>query len=127
MMRIGSMFSDVLASLFTRPFTVRYPFVVVPAPRSTRGALDYDMGKCTGCMACVRDCPADAIQVKVVDRAAKKFIFRYRTDRCIYCGQCVSSCKTDALSMSADRWHLASADRKPFSVVYGEEAPAVPR
>jgi formate hydrogenlyase subunit 6/NADH:ubiquinone oxidoreductase subunit I len=126
MMRIGSMFSDVVASLFKRPFTERYPFVVKPVTQRMRGAVDYDMAKCTGCMACVRDCPADAIQVKVVDWKTKKFIFRYRTDRCIYCAQCVSSCKTNALSMSPVRWHLASTDRKPFSVVYGEEALSSP-
>jgi formate hydrogenlyase subunit 6/NADH:ubiquinone oxidoreductase subunit I len=121
MMRIGSMFNDVFLSLFKRPFTERYPFVVRPVPERTRGRLAYEMSKCTGCMLCVRDCPADAISVTVVDRAAKKFVFRYRTDRCIYCAQCVASCKPQALSMSRDDWHLAATDKGPFTVVYGEE------
>jgi formate hydrogenlyase subunit 6/NADH:ubiquinone oxidoreductase subunit I len=121
MTRIGSMLSDVVSSLFKRPFTERYPFVQRQAPERTRGRLEYEMTKCTGCMACVRDCPADAIDVKVVDRAAKKFVFRYRTDRCIYCAQCVASCRTKALSMSRDQWHLASTNKDPFSIQWGED------
>ena len=118
MMRIGSMLSDIMRSLVRRPFTERYPFVVRPAPERTRGRLEWDAEKCTGCMLCVKDCPADAIQVTVIDRAAKKFIFRYRTDRCVYCGQCVVSCKPGALSMSAEHWHLSSTTKESFSVVY---------
>ena len=120
MMRIGSMLSDIMRSLVRRPFTERYPFVVKPAPERTRGRLEWDSAKCTGCMLCVKDCPADAIQVTVVDRAAKKFIFKYRTDRCVYCGQCVVSCKPGALSMPSDHWHLASASKEPFLVTAGQ-------
>ncbi len=123
MMRIGSMFNDVVVSLFKKPFTERYPFVVVPAPERTRGVLEYDMSRCTGCLACMGDCPAGAIRVKIVDRAAKKFVFSYRTDRCIYCAQCVASCKTDALSMSNEDWHLASTNKEPFTIVWGEDKP----
>ena len=121
MMRIASMLSDITRSLFRRPFTERYPFVVKPAPERTRGELLWEAARCTGCMLCVRDCPADAIKVTVVDRAAKKFTFRYRQDRCIYCGQCVVSCRPGALSMSPERWHLASTSKDSFSVVYGEQ------
>ncbi len=119
--RIGSMLGDVTRSLFKRPFTERYPFVVKPVPERTRGRLVYDMSRCNGCLSCERDCPADAIKVTVVDRNAKKFIFRYRTDRCIYCAQCVASCRPKALSMSPEDWHLAATDKAPFSVVYGED------
>jgi formate hydrogenlyase subunit 6/NADH:ubiquinone oxidoreductase subunit I len=121
MMRIGSMITDVARSLFKKPFTERYPFVVKPAPERARGKLEWVMSKCTACMACVRDCPADAIKVKIVDKAAKKFLFAYRIDRCIYCAQCVASCPTEALSMSREDWHTASGDRAPYSVVYGGE------
>ncbi len=121
MMRVGSMLSDIMRSLFHRPFTVRYPFVVTPVPDRTRGELAWDAAKCTACMLCVRDCPADAIRVTVVDRAAKKYVMRYRTDRCIYCGQCVVSCKQGALAMSPERWHLSSASKDSFALVYGEE------
>ncbi len=118
MMRIGSMLSDITRSLFRKPFTERYPFVVRPAPERTRGQLVWDGAKCTGCMLCVKDCPADAIQITVVDRAARKYIFRYRTDRCVYCGQCVESCKPVALSMSSELWHLSSTSKESFNLVF---------
>lgn len=114
------MLGDVARSLVRRPFTERYPFVVRPAPERTRGRLEWDEALCTGCVLCVKDCPADAIQITVVDRAAKKFIFRYRTDRCVYCGQCVVSCRPKALLMSPVHWHLASTTKESFAVAYGE-------
>jgi formate hydrogenlyase subunit 6/NADH:ubiquinone oxidoreductase subunit I len=113
------MLNDVFASLFKRPFTERYPFRKYPAPPARlRGKLLWEEEKCEGCMLCVRDCPAKAIEVKVVDRAAKKYTFHYRVDRCIYCAQCVVSCKEDALSMSSTEYHLASTDKKTFTEVY---------
>ncbi len=111
------MLNDVFVSLFKRPFTERYPYRVTPAPARLRGKLLWVEEKCKGCMLCVRDCPAKAIEIEVVDRAAKKYAFHYRTDRCIYCAQCVASCKEDALSMSGN-YHLASTDKAKFTEVY---------
>jgi len=118
-MKIASMLNDVFASLFKRPFTERYPYVVRPAPARLRGKLLWDESKCDGCKLCVRDCPARAIEVEVVDRVAKRFAYHYRVDRCIYCAQCVVSCKDDALSMSSTLYHLASTDKASFVEVYG--------
>ena len=117
-MKIASMLKDVSASLFKRPFTELYPYAVKPAPARLRGKLLWVEEKCDGCRLCVRDCPAKAIEVEVVDRAAKKFAYHYRIDRCIYCAQCVASCPEGALSMSSTLYHLASADRKTFTEVY---------
>jgi formate hydrogenlyase subunit 6/NADH:ubiquinone oxidoreductase subunit I len=118
-MKIASMLNDVFVSLFRRPFTELYPFAVKPAPLRLRGKLLWAEEKCKGCMLCVRDCPAIAIEIEVVDRAAKKYLFHYRIDRCIYCAQCVASCKEEALSMSSTLYHLASGDRTTFTEVYG--------
>ena len=118
-MRFASMLNDVFRSLFKRPFTERYPFVVRPAPERLRGRLTWVAEKCNGDGLCVRDCPAEAIEIEVVDKAAKKFRFHYRVDRCIYCEQCVVSCRRDALAMSGD-YHLASTDRRRFALVYSE-------
>jgi formate hydrogenlyase subunit 6/NADH:ubiquinone oxidoreductase subunit I len=117
-MKIASMLNDVFASLFKRPFTERYPYTVKPAPARLRGKLLWDEGRCKGCMLCVRDCPARAIEIEIADRAARKYVFHYRIDRCIYCAQCVASCKEDALSMSSTLYHLASTDRRTFTEVY---------
>ena len=117
-MKIASMLNDVFVSLFKRPFTERYPYAVKPAPDRLRGKLLWDESKCDGCKLCVRDCPAKAIEIDVVDRAAKKYLYHYRIDRCIYCAQCVESCKEGALTMSNTLYHLASADKAAFTEVY---------
>ena len=117
-MKIASMFNDVFVSLFKRPFTERYPYVVRAAPGRLRGKLLWDESKCDGCKLCVRDCPARAIEVEVVDRAEKKYAYHYRVDRCVYCAQCVVSCTQGALSMSSTLYHLASTDKSTFAEVY---------
>jgi formate hydrogenlyase subunit 6/NADH:ubiquinone oxidoreductase subunit I len=112
------MLNDVFASIFKRPFTELYPYRVKAAPPRLRGKLLWDESKCDGCKLCVRDCPAKAIEVEVVDRAAKKYAYHYRVDRCIYCAQCVVSCTEGALSMSSTEYHLASTDKRTFTEVY---------
>jgi len=112
------MLNDVVSSIFRRPFTEKYPYRVRAAPPRLRGKLLWDESKCDGCKLCVRDCPARAIEVEVLDRAAKKYAYHYRVDRCIYCAQCVVSCTEGALSMSSTEYHLASTDRTTFAEVY---------
>ncbi len=112
------MLNDVFRSTFRRPFTELYPYRQKPAPPGLRGKLLWDESKCDGCKLCVRDCPAGAIEVEVIDRAAKRYAYHYRVDRCIYCAQCVVSCKQGALSMSSTLYHLASTDKATFREVY---------
>jgi formate hydrogenlyase subunit 6/NADH:ubiquinone oxidoreductase subunit I len=121
MVKLGSMFGNAVKSLFSKPATQQYPFVKEPTPIRLRGALIYDADKCTGCNMCVRDCPADAIEIIIVDRKEKKFVMRYHYDRCVFCAQCVSSCKFDSLEMSNEEWELASVGKDPFTVYYGSD------
>ena len=86
-----------------------------------RGTLLYSPSLCTGCNLCVKDCPADAIKLTILDRAAKRYVMEYRKDRCIYCGQCVVNCKTKSLSMPNQEWEHAALDQN-FLVYYGKEA-----
>jgi formate hydrogenlyase subunit 6/NADH:ubiquinone oxidoreductase subunit I len=116
-MKIGLMFRDIFGSLFRRPATEKYPFERHEAPERLRSYLDLDPAKCTGCGLCAMDCPARAIEVTVLDRKEKRFIFTYRVDQCIFCGQCVETCHQDSLSMDNDHWELAALDRNPFTVV----------
>jgi len=50
-----------------------------------------DPEKCTGCEACIDECPVEAIQlqddVAVVDE-----------DTCTDCGQCVDTCPSEAIT-----------------------------
>lgn len=119
-MRFGMMFTDIARSLFRRPATERYPFVRPAAPARLRSFLKWNQQSCTGCGLCAMDCPANAIHVTIIDRKAKKFVFAYRPDQCLFCGQCVESCRQGSLTMPNDQWELASLDKKPFNVEFGD-------
>ncbi|MEN4042104.1 MAG: 4Fe-4S binding protein [Anaerolineaceae bacterium] len=120
-MRIGSMIGDVVRALFRRPVTELYPFERPPAPQHFRGKLHYDPSACTGCMLCVKDCPANAIELLVVDKVNKRFVMRYHLDRCTFCDQCVISCRFKCINLSNEEWELAALTHKPFTVYYGRE------
>lgn len=120
-MRIGSMFKDILVSFFSPPVTEKYPFEKPTTANRFRGKLSFDPAKCTGCNLCSKDCPANALEIIIVDRAAKRFVARYNMDRCLYCAQCIQSCKFKCLNMSKDDWELASLHKEPFEVNYGKE------
>jgi len=50
--------------------------------------------KCTGCMACTRGCPVDAIE------GGKREIHFIKQDACIQCGICFTRCKFGAIKVS---------------------------
>jgi len=120
-MKIGAMFKDIAGSLFKKPVTELYPYVKKDAPEKFRGALVWDPEKCTGCMLCMKDCPANGIELIVLDRANKRFVMRYNADKCVYCSQCVVNCRFNCLSMSDNQWELASVSKEPFEVYYGRD------
>lgn len=120
-MRLGVMLKDVTTSLFQRPITERYPFERREAPERLRGRLVWTAEGCTGCGLCVKDCPAGAIEVFVLDKKARRFVFRYHVDRCTFCAQCVVSCRQGCLALAHDAWELAALDREAFTVHCGDE------
>ncbi len=121
-MKIGSMLGDLLQSLFKRPVTQMYPFKKTPAPERLRGRLFWDPEKCVGCQLCIKDCPANAIELVVLDKVNKRFVMRYHADRCTYCAQCVITCRFKCMNMSNEVWEEASANKQPFEVYYGKDA-----
>lgn len=58
-------------------------------------SVHLDAAKCTGCTACVKCCPTEAIRV-VRGRAI------VREERCIDCGLCVRACPHSAFTVSTD-------------------------
>ncbi len=119
-MRIGTMFTDVVRSFFTKSSTQMYPVERVAPPERYRGTLAYNSSTCTGCSLCVKDCPSNAIELVIIDRAVKRYVMKYRMDRCVYCGQCVVNCKPKSLAMPSQDWEHAALD-KDFMLYYGTE------
>ena len=115
------MFKDIMRSFFSAPVTENYPFEKPETAARFRGKLFFDPFKCTGCNLCSKDCPANAIEIVILDRAAKRFVARYNVDRCVYCAQCIQSCKFKCIGMSKDDWELAALHKELFAVNYGKD------
>jgi formate hydrogenlyase subunit 6/NADH:ubiquinone oxidoreductase subunit I len=120
-MKLGAMLGDIVGSLFKKPVTELYPFQRKETPTRLRGKLVWDSSKCTGCQLCVKDCPAEALELIVLDKVNKRFVMRYNEDRCTYCAQCVQNCRFSCLNMSNEEWELASLKKEPFTVYYGKD------
>jgi formate hydrogenlyase subunit 6/NADH:ubiquinone oxidoreductase subunit I len=120
-MKLGTMFSDVFSSMFKRRVTEKYPFVRRDAPDSFHGKLVWDPEKCSGCQLCLKDCPSNAIELLVIDKAAKRFVMRYHMDRCTFCDQCVQSCRFNCINLSPEQWELAALTKEPFTIYYGKD------
>jgi formate hydrogenlyase subunit 6/NADH:ubiquinone oxidoreductase subunit I len=114
------MFKDILRSFFTRHTTQLYPVERIAPPERYRGILSYNSSVCTGCSLCVKDCPSNAIELVILNRAAKQYVMKYHLDRCIYCGQCMVNCKPKGIGMSNQEWEHAALE-KNFMVYYGND------
>lgn len=119
-MKLGTMLRDILESFFKDPATQMYPEEKIAPPERYRGELFFDPTVCTGCRLCIKDCPSKAIELVILDRAAKRFVLKYHRDRCVYCGQCVVNCKFKCMSMANSDWEHAVMN-KEFTVYYGKD------
>ncbi len=111
-MKIAVFLPELLRHLFKKPATVDYPFVKLEVPRDFRGTPFLDPSLCIVCRACERDCPAEAIEISVVDEAEKRFRLVIHNDRCIHCGQCVDSCPTTPKAMHIDSLYEIADDSR---------------
>ena len=120
-MRIGTMLTDVIKSLLSKPITQKYPFQRSDAPEKLRGRMIWDHQRCSGCGLCVKDCPSNALEVITIDRANKRFVMVYHMDKCAFCAQCVINCRFKCIEMSSNDWELAGLHKKEFTKYYGDE------
>jgi ech hydrogenase subunit F len=93
-----SMTRILIKNLFTGPATRRYPYVVRPAFAESRGRIAIDYPACIHCGACMRRCPASAIQVGKEPKS-----WRIDNFACVTCGLCVSVCPKKCLRMESER------------------------
>jgi len=124
---LGAIIPEALRNFFKKPATTTYPVERPVLAPNFRGKIKYIQSLCIGCRLCIKDCPANAIEiVKVCDR---KFKMIYHMDRCIYCGQCVLSCPKKAIFLT-DEFELASCDKNSLVEEQGDsiipEVPAQP-
>ncbi len=122
-----SMLPELLAQLFKKPFTNKFPAKYIPSsttqfledvksgkatiippievPPKFRGKIIYDREKCNGCRLCIKVCPSNAIEYKPNEKKIKIYLAR-----CTFCSQCNDVCPTKCLQMS-DEFLLADTDK----------------
>jgi formate hydrogenlyase subunit 6/NADH:ubiquinone oxidoreductase subunit I len=105
--RISPMIKEVLAQLFKKPATGKYPFVKPNLPEHFRGKQVFDTNLCIGCGLCAKDCPAKAIEMVEVGGKKKPL---FKLDVCIYCYQCAETCPKGAIK-STTFFELATTDK----------------
>jgi len=87
----------IIDAFTNKPDTISYPFSPLKLPEGFRGAIIMDdPEKCTGCGLCIRNCPANALELEKESRDAFRLI--HYPARCAYCGQCEESCRNNAIS-----------------------------
>jgi len=120
---------ELWRTLFTRPITVRYPFGPLELPPYFRGKVTVEPALCTGCGACVRDCPAFALELEresdalSPSKGREKFRLIHYHDRCAYCGQCQDVCPQGAIRLTSE-YVPAAADRDALCEKFGQDVDA---
>jgi hydrogenase-4 component H len=102
---------EAVRSLFSRPFTSRFPLEQPVIPDGFRGKPQFYEDDCVGCMACAEVCPARAIDV-IDDKKKKLRTLTHHQDICIYCQQCEKACITEKGIILTKEYDLATYDRK---------------
>lgn len=80
--------------------------------------IQFDNNKCTGCGACRRDCPANAIRIM----EGKADVYK----DCLHCGHCVAVCPVNAVSIPEyDMAEVEEYEKEKFTVDAGRYLRAV--
>ena len=104
---------EALRSLFSRPYTVRYPYEPVVPPEAFRGKPKFVEEECIGCGACAQVCPARAIDVvDVVEGGVGRRTLTIHHDHCIFCGQCHRFCTTEKGVILTNEFETGTYDRR---------------
>lgn len=105
---------EAIQNLFSKPSTVPFPKIDVPAKKGYRGRLSYDPAKCTNCGLCVRVCSPAAITVETevsADGRTEYITRSFDMTSCTFCQTCEDFCDTGAIRLTED-YHMAVTDPK---------------
>ena len=109
---VSPMIKEVLANLFVKPATSKYPFVKAKVAEGFRGKQVYDIGLCISCGLCSRDCPAKAIEMVEIEGKKRPL---FHLDLCVFCYQCAESCPRNAIK-SSEFFELASTNKSDLVI-----------
>ena len=106
---LGDGLAVTFSYLLRKPTTIQYPDrsgkpVVSMLPERSRGILENDIERCTGCGMCAKQCPIDVIKVVVEkdEETKKRILMSFDIDigKCMFCGLCVEACPVGSLRHS---------------------------
>jgi formate hydrogenlyase subunit 6/NADH:ubiquinone oxidoreductase subunit I len=120
---ISRLIPELLRTILTRRVTVRFPFAPLTLPPAYRGNVTIDPTACRGCGLCVRDCPADGLELEVLDGGGVRLV--HHQDRCAYCGQCAESCRQNAIELTNELVE-ATPKRRTLRQVFSSQEPEPP-
>jgi formate hydrogenlyase subunit 6/NADH:ubiquinone oxidoreductase subunit I len=118
---------EAFTNLFKKRATEMYPAVPAHVAEGFRGKQVLDLKNCIGCTLCARECPANAIEMVMVDGKKRPMI---HLDQCIFCYQCADTCPRKVFQ-SSKVFELAVTDKstlviKPEPVPVATVQPAPP-
>ena len=107
--------SLALKSLFSRPFTTRFPYEPFEPIKQFRGRPRYHKDDCIGCGACAEVCPSNCID-RVDDTSAKPPVRKLvqHLDSCLQCGQCERYCTTEKGILLSNEYDYVGFSPKDF-------------
>ncbi|MBN1897446.1 MAG: 4Fe-4S dicluster domain-containing protein [Spirochaetes bacterium] len=112
---------EALTSLFTRPYTTKFPFKPHTPFKKFRGKPVVNDETCVGCEACASVCPTGCIRIEDDTRKKVRRIIRDYS-LCIFCGQCEANCITgDAVKLSNEIFDMAVFKKKDLIEVQEKE------
>lgn len=112
---------EAMASLFSAPYTTKFPKEPHVPFEGFRGKPVVNNDKCVGCLTCANVCPPYAITVEDdKERGIRRIVRDY--GKCIFCGQCQAYCITgEGVILSDKIFDLSTFDRKDENVVEVQE------
>lgn len=111
---------EAVISLFTPPYTSKFPKVPHVPFENFRGKPVVDNENCLGCETCANVCPSGAITF-TDDRERKIRIIKRDYCKCIFCGQCQEHCITQKGVKLSDRLFDLAVFNKRDNVEYQEK------
>jgi formate hydrogenlyase subunit 6/NADH:ubiquinone oxidoreductase subunit I len=112
---------EAFSNLFKKRATEKYPEVPAHVAEGFRGKQVLNLANCISCGLCARECPANAIEMVVVDGKKRPLI---HLDQCVFCYQCADTCPRKVFQSSKD-FELAVTDKSTL-VLKPESVPVAP-
>lgn len=106
---------EALASLFSKPFTTRFPDEPFTPDEGFRGRPRFVDEGCVACGACAQVCPPKCIEViDDLDPERPTRTLIQHLDACIWCGQCERHCPTGAGIELTTEWDFLGVRPEDF-------------